>query len=75
MESRIKVYPGHSGSELRKMRRTMVEFPFTEVSPSVAASTHIAFRKCQVTLESLTPHQRDAVLMNLCTLFGKVKTV
>jgi hypothetical protein len=73
MESGIKVFPGHSGSELRKMRKTVVEFPFSEVSPSVGGSTHNAFRKCQSILEDLTPHQCDVVLMNLCSIFGKVE--
>ncbi len=69
---KIRVFPGHGESLHGPMKPTTVEFPFTEVTPSISPPHSHALHQCEAVLNNLSPHQRGVVLMLLCSKYGKV---
>ncbi len=71
----IKIHPprplglGARGSQ----KRALVEFPFTEVRPSLDSPRLAVYEQCKALLKDLSPRSQAAVLANLCVTFGETR--
>jgi hypothetical protein len=51
-------------------RHPVVEFPFTEVRPSMAGETYQAYQRFSAQLRAMSAPQRAVILLNLCADFS-----
>jgi hypothetical protein len=52
-------------------KRAIVEFPFSETSPTLTGQDGGAYDQCGKIIEGLSEHRRNVLLLNLCSRFGK----
>lgn len=71
MSSRIKIRPGRGGFRGKPATPTLVELPFSELTPSMGGSTSIMLEQCTRVLDQLGPHERDVILANLLARYGR----